>query len=67
MSGGLAQVNSKHEIVQNFGANDSQVFGRRPVMLCSLFIFAAGSAVCGAAPNMNVLIVGRSEHHEIFA
>ncbi|KAF8486502.1 major facilitator superfamily domain-containing protein [Gautieria morchelliformis] len=36
------------------------VFGRRPVMLCSLFIFASGSAVCGAAPSLGVLIVGRT-------
>jgi MFS family permease len=37
-----------------------QVFGRRPVMLVSLFIFAVGSAICGAAPSINVLILGRS-------
>lgn len=28
--------------------------------ICSLVIFEAGSAVCGAAPNMNALIVGRA-------
>jgi MFS family permease len=37
-----------------------QVFGRQPVMLTSLFIFAVGSAICGAAPSMNILILGRS-------
>ena len=29
-------------------------------MLASLFIFAVGSAICGAAPSMNILILGRS-------
>ena len=38
-----------------------QAFGRRPIMLFSLLFFAAGSAACGAAPNMNALIAGRSE------
>ncbi|KAI5476403.1 MFS multidrug transporter [Pseudohyphozyma bogoriensis] len=38
----------------------AEIFGRRSAMLSSLFLFAVGSAICGAAPTMNVLIVGRS-------
>lgn len=30
-------------------------------MLGSLIFTAVGSAICGAAPSMNVLIAGRSE------
>ena len=30
-------------------------------MLGSIAIFAAGSAICGAAQSINMLIVGRSE------
>ncbi|KAI5474236.1 MFS multidrug transporter, partial [Pseudohyphozyma bogoriensis] len=38
----------------------ASIFGRRPTMLAALFLFAVGSAISGAAPSMNVLIVGRS-------
>ncbi|KAF8327395.1 major facilitator superfamily domain-containing protein [Cantharellus anzutake] len=38
----------------------SDIFGRRPIMLGAVVMFAAGSAVCGAANTMNMLIVGRS-------
>lgn len=38
----------------------AQVFGRRPVVLGSLFFFAVGSALCGAAQNMAMLIAGRA-------
>ncbi|KAG8992173.1 hypothetical protein FRB90_001069, partial [Tulasnella sp. 427] len=36
-----------------------QIFGRRPVVLASLFFFALGSAVCGAANGMTMLVLGR--------
>ncbi|KAH7904768.1 major facilitator superfamily domain-containing protein, partial [Hygrophoropsis aurantiaca] len=36
----------------------AQAFGRRSVMLLALFLFAAGSAVCGAATSLNMLIAG---------
>ncbi|ORY63676.1 iron permease [Leucosporidium creatinivorum] len=36
------------------------IFGRRSTMLGSLVIFAAGSAITGAAPSMNIVILGRS-------
>ncbi|KLO16819.1 iron permease [Schizopora paradoxa] len=38
----------------------AQVFGRRVTMLLQIFLFAAGSAICGAAPSLSVLIVGRT-------
>jgi multidrug resistance protein len=38
----------------------SDIHGRRTVMLASIAIFAAGSAVCAAAPNMLALILGRA-------
>ncbi|CAK5284765.1 unnamed protein product [Mycena citricolor] len=38
----------------------AQVFGRRPVVLTSIALFAVGSAVCGAAQNMGMMIAGRA-------
>ena len=35
-------------------------FGRKPVLLAFILIFAVGSAICGAATNMNMLIAARS-------
>ncbi|KAF8583997.1 hypothetical protein K439DRAFT_1187593 [Ramaria rubella] len=32
----------------------ADVLGRRPRMLASLFLFALGSALCGAAQNMDM-------------
>ncbi|KAJ7101026.1 MFS general substrate transporter, partial [Mycena crocata] len=42
--------------------NLAQIFGRRPILLGSLVLFAVGSAVAGSAPSMTVLIVGRAVH-----
>lgn len=39
----------------------SNVFGRQPVMLASIFLFALGSALAGAAQSMNMLIAARGE------
>ncbi|KAJ7983254.1 MFS general substrate transporter [Mycena polygramma] len=39
--------------------NMAQIFGRRPILLLGIILFAAGSAISGAAPTMTVLIVGR--------
>lgn len=36
-----------------------QVFNAKWVYVISIFIFEVGSAICGAAPNMNILIIGR--------
>jgi MFS family permease len=38
----------------------ADVFGRRPVMLLSIAFFTLGSALAGAAQNMNMLIAARS-------
>ncbi|KAG8879361.1 hypothetical protein FRB98_005697 [Tulasnella sp. 332] len=37
-----------------------QIFGRKPVMLGSLAFFILGSALCGAAVSMTMLITGRT-------
>ncbi|THH02025.1 hypothetical protein EW026_g762 [Hermanssonia centrifuga] len=38
----------------------AEIFGRRSTMLSSLTLFAIGSAICGAARNMNMLIAARA-------
>ncbi|KAJ7486296.1 major facilitator superfamily domain-containing protein [Mycena galericulata] len=38
----------------------ADVFGRRAIVLLSIVLFAAGSAISGAAQNMNMLIAGRT-------
>jgi EmrB/QacA subfamily drug resistance transporter len=38
----------------------SDIHGRRTVMLTSIAIFAAGSAVCAVAPSMLALVLGRA-------
>ena len=40
----------------------ADAFGRRPVMLAVVALFLVGSAISGAAKNMNMLIAGRSEY-----
>ena len=35
-------------------------FDTKALFLSTVFIFEVGSAICGAAPNMNALIVGRA-------
>lgn len=37
----------------------SDRFGRRPVLVVGLAIFLAGSAICAAAPSIDILILGR--------
>ncbi|KAJ1948338.1 hypothetical protein FBU59_001642 [Linderina macrospora] len=38
----------------------SEIFGRLPVLIASLLVFCAGSAVCGAASSVTMLIGGRA-------
>ncbi|KAI9014036.1 major facilitator superfamily domain-containing protein [Hyaloraphidium curvatum] len=38
----------------------ADIFGRKPVFLASIGLFELGSLVCGFAPNMTVLIIGRA-------
>lgn len=40
----------------------ADIFGRRPVMLGAILFFAVGSALSGAAQNMNMLIAARSAY-----
>jgi MFS family permease len=42
-----------------FSGKLAQIFGRRATLMGALTIFAAGSAVSGAACSMDMLIVGR--------
>lgn len=37
----------------------AQAFGRRPAVLLAIGLFALGSAICGAATSMEMLIIGR--------
>lgn len=39
----------------------ADIFGRKPLMLISITIFALGSALAGAAPNMTVMIIARGK------
>ena len=43
-----------------FIGNLASAFGRKPVLLAFIVTFAIGSAISGAAQNMNMLIAGRS-------
>ncbi|KAJ2786039.1 hypothetical protein GGI15_001706 [Coemansia interrupta] len=38
----------------------SEIVGRLPVLVVSLVVFCGGSAICGAAPTITVLIAGRA-------
>lgn len=39
----------------------ADIFGRRPVMLTSIALFALGSALAGASQSMNMLVAARGE------
>ena len=39
----------------------ADIFGRRTILLASLALFAFGSALCGGAQSMAMLIGGRSK------
>jgi len=44
----------------------ADIFGRKPIMLMSIAFFALGSALAGAAQNMNMMIAARTNsgtHH----
>ncbi|KAL0960432.1 hypothetical protein HGRIS_005475 [Hohenbuehelia grisea] len=38
----------------------AQTFGRRPTLLLCILLFCIGSAICGAATNMDMMIAGRT-------
>lgn len=61
LSGGLSEVrvyslNILDRVVQILA---TKAFGRRPVIIVSVTLYAIGSAVSGAAHNLNMLIVAR--------
>lgn len=39
----------------------ADTFGRKPIMLASILLFAIGSALAGSSQNMNMLIAARGE------
>lgn len=40
----------------------ADIFGRRPIMLISIALFALGSALAGSAQSMNWIIAARSDY-----
>ncbi|KAM0745895.1 iron permease [Meredithblackwellia eburnea MCA 4105] len=38
----------------------ANIFGRRPTLLAGLVAFSIGSAICGSAPTMEAMIIGRA-------
>ena len=64
-SGGFAEVSLGRRVVAHQTRtliHCLQLFGRRATMLGSQLFFALGSALCGAARNMNWLIAARGEY-----
>ncbi|KAJ6524426.1 major facilitator superfamily domain-containing protein, partial [Mycena vulgaris] len=45
-----------------FSGNLASIFGRRRITMAAVLLFAVGSAICGAASTMTVLIVERVRH-----
>lgn len=41
-------------------ASFSHVFGRKPIIIFALILFTVGSAICTAANNLTILLIGRS-------
>ena len=44
-------------------AHLANIFGRRSILLACILLFALGSALCGGAQSMNMLIGGRGKFH----
>lgn len=38
----------------------SLIFGRRPVLLLALFLFALAAVLCGGAKSFTIMLLGRS-------
>ena len=47
-------------LAQPFAGNWADRVGRRPVSIIGLLVFAAGSALAAAAPNIELLLLGRA-------
>ena len=52
--------NMVHSLTQSFRGKIFAQFDAKILYLISVFLFEAGSAICGAANTMNVLIFGRA-------
>lgn len=48
-----------HPTVPVFGGL-AETFGRKPILIAAIAIFAVGSAVCGSAQNVDLMIIGRT-------
>jgi MFS family permease len=59
LCGGLSQVLFSSLLRTPSPDLRPQIIGRRPIMLLAIKLFALGSAICGAASSMNMLIAGR--------
>lgn len=46
-------------LTMRYSGKSYGIFNMKPLFLASVFLFEAGSAICGAAPNMAALIIGR--------
>jgi len=46
-------------------AHLANIFGRRPILLACILLFAFGSALCGGAQSMNMLIGGRGKFYTL--
>jgi MFS family permease len=44
----------------------ADIFGRRPLMLGSIFFFALGSALAGGAQNMHMMVAARGQRQSLF-
>ncbi|KAJ1545015.1 hypothetical protein HK405_008243 [Cladochytrium tenue] len=56
---GTAYLLTQTAFIPSYGQL-ADIFGRKPVFLTAIFIFELGSALCGAAANMNMLIAARA-------
>lgn len=41
----------------------ADIFGRKPIIMIAVLLFSLGSALAGAAQNMNMMIGARSKFH----
>lgn len=56
-----ARMRESHALVRQITVGGfAYIFGRRPVMVASILVFALGSALTGAAQNVPMLIAGRT-------
>jgi hypothetical protein len=42
----------------------AQIWGRKNLFIGAIILFASGSAICGSAPSLSILILGRGKRRE---